>query len=165
VWLRVALLVTIVASLSATTVLRNRDYRSAEALWRTVVEAAPGNWRGQMNLGTALAKLDRNEESVVFLRAAVALDPDRLKAHVSLAAALFALQQIDEAEVHLLRALEINPKHKGAHEYIGEAYLETGDLKRAEHHLDRLDSICSFGCPEYSELKQAIAAYRATHSD
>ena len=63
------------------------------------------------------------------------------------------------------RALEINPKHKGAHEYIGEAYLETGDLKRAEHHLDRLDSICFFGCPEYSELKQAIAAYRAKHPD
>ena len=113
-WVRVALLVTIVASLSATTVLRNRDYRSAEALWRTVVDAAPGNFRGQMNLGAALGKLNRNEETLVFLRAAIALDPDQLMAHVNLAAALFALHQFDEAEVHLLRALEINPNHADA---------------------------------------------------
>ncbi len=62
------------------------------------------------------------------------------------------------------RALEIDPKHKGAHEYIGEAYLQSGNLKRAEDHLDRLDTICFFGCPEYRELKQAVAAYRAKHS-
>jgi tetratricopeptide (TPR) repeat protein len=113
-WVGVALLVTIVAALSAATVLRNRDYRSVEVLWRTVVDATPGNYRGQMNLGAALGKLNRNEEALVFLRTAIALAPDQPMAHVNLAAALFALHQLDEAETHLLRALEISPNHAAA---------------------------------------------------
>ncbi len=70
----------------------------------------------------------------------------------------------ERAIANYKQALEINPKHRGAHEYIGEAYLASGDLKRAEYHLDRLDSLCFFGCPEYSDLKEAVAAYRAKHS-
>jgi tetratricopeptide (TPR) repeat protein len=113
-WVGVALLVTIVALFSATTILRNRDYRSAEVLWRTVVDAVPGNYRGQSNLGAVLGKLKRYEEAQVFLRAAVALDPDQLMAHGNLAAALVALRQLDEAEVHVLRALDINPNNAAA---------------------------------------------------
>ncbi|MBP6818758.1 MAG: tetratricopeptide repeat protein [Ferrovibrio sp.] len=58
-------------------------------------------------------------------------------------------------------ALKIDPRHKGAHEYIGEAYLKVNDLAKAEEHLKRLDSLCAFGCAEYTELKNKIAAYKA----
>ena len=59
------------------------------------------------------------------------------------------------------KALGIDPRHKGAHEYIGEAYLKVNDLAKAEEHLKRLDSICTFGCAELTELKTKIAAYKA----
>ncbi|MEK9971471.1 MAG: tetratricopeptide repeat protein [Ferrovibrio sp.] len=59
------------------------------------------------------------------------------------------------------KALAVDPRHRGAHEYIGEAYLKTGNLAKAEEHLKRLDSICTFGCPEYRELKAKVAAYKA----
>ena len=52
-------------------------------------------------------------------------------------------------------------KHIGAHEYVGEAYLQLGRLPDAEQHLARLDSLCTFGCAEYRELKAAIANYKA----
>lgn len=55
------------------------------------------------------------------------------------------------------KALEIDPEHKGAHEYIGEAYLEIGNVAKAEEHLEQLDSICTFGCAEYTSLKEAVA--------
>ena len=58
-------------------------------------------------------------------------------------------------------ALAIDPKHRGAHEYIGEAYLQTGNLAKAEQHLGELDRICFFGCEEYRELKEKIAAYKS----
>ncbi len=58
-------------------------------------------------------------------------------------------------------ALKIDPRHKGAHEYIGEAYLKVNDLAKAEEHLKRLDSLCAFGCAEFTELKTKIAAYKA----
>jgi len=60
------------------------------------------------------------------------------------------------------KALAINAKHRGAHEYIGEAYLKQGNLAKAEEHLKRLDSICTFGCAEYTELKKKIAAFKAS---
>jgi len=141
-WVGVALLVTIVASLSAATVLRNRDYRSVEVLWRTVVDAAPGNYRGQMNLGAALGELNRNEEALVFLRTAIALAPDQPMAHVNLAAALFALHQLDETETHLLRALEISPTHAAALRNYGKLLGKRDEL---EASIERLRAAVQHG--------------------
>lgn len=59
------------------------------------------------------------------------------------------------------KALAIDPRHRGAHEYIGEAYLKVNQPDKAEEHLKRLDSLCTFGCAEYTELKAKIAAYKA----
>lgn len=54
-------------------------------------------------------------------------------------------------------ALKLDPKHKGAHNYIGHAYLETNNIAGAEKHLQALDDICTFGCTEYTDLKNAVA--------
>jgi Flp pilus assembly protein TadD len=65
------------------------------------------------------------------------------------------------AEKFYNEALRIDPKHRGALEYSGELYLQTGDLARAEQRLAALDKACTFGCSEYSDLKKAIAQYKA----
>jgi tetratricopeptide (TPR) repeat protein len=65
------------------------------------------------------------------------------------------------AEKFYNEALRIDPKHRGALEYSGELYLQTGDLAKAEQRLAALDKACFFGCEEYSDLKKAIAQYKA----
>jgi Flp pilus assembly protein TadD len=65
------------------------------------------------------------------------------------------------AEKFYNEALRIDPKHRGALEYSGELYLMMGDPARAEQRLATLDRLCTFGCEEYSELKKAIARYKA----
>ena len=70
---------------------------------------------------------------------------------------------LDEAFDHYAKALAIDPRHRGAHEYVGEAYLMAGNLAKAEEHLKVLDELCFFPCEEYSDLKAAVAAYRAGH--
>jgi len=67
----------------------------------------------------------------------------------------------EESFANYNKALLIDPRHRGAHEYIGEAYLKTGNLAKAEEFLKRLDSLCTFGCAEYTELKNKIAAHKA----
>lgn len=57
------------------------------------------------------------------------------------------------------KALAIDPKHRGAHEYIGEAYLMLDNLAKAKEHLRALDSLCTFSCSEYRDLKRAVEAY------
>ena len=68
------------------------------------------------------------------------------------------------AEKFYNEALRIDPRHRGALEYSGELYLQTGDLARAEQRLAALDKACRFGCSEYSDLKKAIAQYKASGS-
>tara|TARA_B100000315_G_scaffold260292_1_gene320619 strand:+ start:1092 stop:1592 length:501 start_codon:yes stop_codon:yes gene_type:complete len=59
-------------------------------------------------------------------------------------------------------ALDINPDHKGALEYQGEMYLKLGNLNGARRNQAHLQSLCSSGCKELSELTRAIADFRAT---
>lgn len=66
---------------------------------------------------------------------------------------------MDLVFTHYGEALRLKPEHRGAHEYIGEAYLLVGDLPKAKEHLEVLDGLCFFGCEEYDDLKQAVAAY------
>lgn len=65
------------------------------------------------------------------------------------------------AERYYDAALRIDPQHRGALEYSGELFLMTGDLARAEQRLAALDKACFLPCSEYSDLKKAIAAYKA----
>lgn len=71
------------------------------------------------------------------------------------------LGEIDKAMAYYTAALKEDPKHRGAHEYLGELYLMMGNLAKAEEHLAKLDDLCFFGCAEYTDLKNAIAAYKA----
>ena len=65
------------------------------------------------------------------------------------------------AERHYDAALRIAPKHRGALEYSGELALTQGNLGKAEERLRALDKACLFGCEEYTDLKKAVAAYKA----
>jgi len=57
------------------------------------------------------------------------------------------------------KALEIDPRHKGTHEYLGKLYLNLKQPENAKKHLAKLDSICFFGCEEYTSLKEAVDGY------
>jgi tetratricopeptide (TPR) repeat protein len=65
------------------------------------------------------------------------------------------------AERYYDDALRIDPRHKGALEYSGELYLITGRLPEAEQRLATLDKVCFFPCEEYTDLKKAVARYKA----
>ena len=68
---------------------------------------------------------------------------------------------LDGADRHYREALRISPAHRGALEYSGELALINGDLPLAEQRLAALDRACTFGCEEYTDLKQAVHRYKA----
>jgi len=72
-----------------------------------------------------------------------------------------ATPDLDGAERFYNEALRIDPKHRGALEYSGELYLMKGDLANAEKRLVALDKACTFGCDEYTDLKNAVARFKA----
>lgn len=134
-WIAGALVVVISVPLSAATLLRNRDYRSARSMWQSVVESAPGNPRGQMNLGVALEKEGDHEHALGPLLTATLLDPDGAERHTNLAVTLQALGRSDEAFEHFRRALEIDPTHGDAHRNLGYMLQQQGDSAGAFAHF------------------------------
>jgi tetratricopeptide (TPR) repeat protein len=100
-------------------------------------------------------------EALTLLQQVLARDPKNADAFNYLGYANRKLGNRDAALGYYNKALEIDPRHLGANEYLGELYLELGDLKKAEERLSRLDDLCFFGCSQYSQLKQAVKAYRA----
>jgi len=65
------------------------------------------------------------------------------------------------AEKYYQAALKIDPNHRGALEYYGKLKLSNKDLPGADALLARLDKVCTFGCEEYSDLKEAIQKYKS----
>ena len=108
-----------------------------------------------------LIEAEKFADALPFLRKAEAKEPDNPDVHNYLGYALRHLKQYDAALKHYGIALRIAPRHRGANEYLGELYLVLGDLAKAEERLAVLDKACLFGCEEYTELKDAIAAYKA----
>lgn len=95
--------------------------------------------------------------AIVYLGKAINAKPDNADAYNYLGYARRKSGDYDGAIKAYNVALDLDPEHKGAHEYIGQAYLEMGNMAEAEKHLDALDSICTFGCAEYTSLKNAVA--------
>jgi Tfp pilus assembly protein PilF len=98
--------------------------------------------------------------AIPLLEAEIAADKGTANVHNLLGFAYRKTGNFDMAFKNYAVALQINPEHKGAHEYVGQTYLAVGKLEMAKKHLADLDRICFFGCSEYDDLKQAIAAYR-----
>ncbi len=108
----------------------------------------------------AIAKKDWASAQSV-LREAVAREPRNADYHNLYAYASRKAPNPDMSLVfkHYNEALTLDPKHRGAHEYIGEAYLMVNNVAKAKEHLAQLDKLCLFSCSEFTDLKNAIAAY------
>lgn len=105
------------AALLAATLLRNDTYRSADDVWRSVVESRPGNERAHNNLGFILAsEPGRHDEAVAQYRQAIALDPAYAQAHLNLGMALVQdPARIADAVTEFRRAIQLNPTLVDAH--------------------------------------------------
>lgn len=116
------------------------------------------------------SKLDAAERAVKaadyaraigLLKKVIVEEPNNADAYNYLGFSHRNLKQFDDAFAAYQKALAINPDHRGANEYLGELYLKIGKLAEAKERLKKLDEICTFGCREFDDLKQAIKAYEA----
>ena len=117
--------------------------------------------KAEYDRAEALIKAGKYADALPLLRKAEAKAPDNPDIHNYLGYAYRNLKRYDAALKHYRIALRLEPRHRGANEYLGELYLALGRLDKAEERLAVLDRACLFGCEEYTELKEAIEAYKA----
>ncbi len=116
----------------------------------------------QYGQGVKAIKAGKFAEAITLLDGVVARDNTNADAYNWLAYATRKNGDPAKAIPIYEKALTLDPKHRGAHEYIGEAYLMLGDVAKAKEHLSLLDSLCTFSCSEYRDLKKSIEAYEKT---
>jgi len=120
--------------LAALTIRRNRDYRSVESIWRTVVEARPG-WRAHNNLGAELLHQQRTDEALHHLHRATELGQYLPETWSNLGSVLQQLGRTEEALDAHREALKLDPERSETHNNLAISYGTLGRLDEALRHF------------------------------
>jgi tetratricopeptide (TPR) repeat protein len=173
------------ACLAFGTVLRNADYRSAEAIWRDTVAKHPQNARAQCGLADALFAADRVDEALPFYAEAIRLRPDYAEARVNFGSALLARNRAAEAISELEAALRLEPTWAKAHHNLANALLRVARAPEAIAHYaeaarlrpDDVTNLCDWGnalvrtgnlagaIKQYEEAIRREPAFAMAHSN
>ena len=128
---RGAVLLGVAVALGTLTMVRNRDYRSAIALWADTVAKRPENPRAHFNHGVALLDLKRPADAVAAFERAIRLKPLDTKAHNSLGNALLELGRVAEAVKSYAEAVRLEPAYARAWYNYGTALQRQGGTEAA----------------------------------
>lgn len=107
--------------------------------------------------GEALIAAGKFDEAEDALEAALAVDPRNRWAFVDLARAAERQRLFGKAIRMANKALMLEPNDPDAIAVQGEAMVELGATARAQANLKKLQSICTKGCPQLTQLSAAIS--------
>ena len=117
---------------------RQKKYDKAEESFHKVLADDPKNAMALNYLGYMLAdRGTRLDESLGYIRRAVALDPQNGAYLDSLGWAYYKMGNYELAEENLRRAAERMGDDPTIHEHLGELYYKTGRVKLAATHWER----------------------------
>jgi Tfp pilus assembly protein PilF len=124
-------LATAVGACGSMTFARNRDFWSAERLWKDTVGTRPTNSRARVNYAATLLAAGDIAQAEEHLREAVRLKDTSAPAHLNLGSVLCRRGRMQECVQHLERALAIDPKYTAVYRNLGEAYGTLGNRAQA----------------------------------
>lgn len=95
------------------------SYEQAIEIFSELLASDPRNAVAHNNIGSALAKLSRFQESEEYFLSAVKLRPDFIEAYCNLGLVKRWRGYFDDSEKSLRMALKLNPSHMGARVSLG----------------------------------------------
>ncbi len=113
-----------------------RDYKGALDYYERATEADPKSPVAHTSMGTALDKLERQDEAIASYRRAIEADPDHLEALVHLARLLTGQKSFDEVETILEHSRSLRPSDAEVEFHFGNLYLAKGESERAIDHFE-----------------------------
>jgi tetratricopeptide (TPR) repeat protein len=136
--LALALSAVLLLAFGASTILQNRVWHDAVALWQRATWYSPNSWSTHYNLGLAYLGFAQFEPAQTELLKAKTLDPNRANVYNNLASAQLGLGHTDEAITNLKAALAFDPRLFEAHTNLGKALCDKGDYAAAKLELARV---------------------------
>ena len=107
--------------------------------------------------GESFLSAGKFEQAEDALEASLAVDPRNRWAFVDLARVAEKQQLFGKAVRMANKALLLEPNDPDAIAVQGEAMVELGATARAQANLQKLQTVCSKGCPQLSQLSNAIS--------
>jgi tetratricopeptide (TPR) repeat protein len=172
----------LVLSLSARTIVRNRDWKDGFTLWSVTAQAVPLSPRAQYNLGVEYQRRGRLVEAMACFRKAIELDPNHNLAYNNLASVYMMQAKFEEALKILQQAVTIrerasdpalwgNPTRRVTllRRNLAKCYLQLRQpenaLKEAQHAITLLpiEPAGYLALGEIQELEKQIDAAMETY--
>ena len=111
-------------------------YTEAAEAFQKAVEAEPKKVGAKVNLGSALAQLNKYEEAITQFQAAVELAPDNVTAHFNLGMLHINSNNCGEAIKHLQVVVKKAPKDSQAHLILANAFKKEQQFEKAIEHYE-----------------------------
>ena len=108
-------------------------------------------------LGKAALAAGKFEEAENLLETALAVDPRNRWAYVDIARVAERQHLFGKAIKMTNKALTLEPNDLDAIAVQGEAMVQLGATARAQANLQKLQQICTKGCPQIAQLQAAIS--------
>jgi Flp pilus assembly protein TadD len=160
-WLAPALLALVLAGLSATTIARNRDYRSALVLWQDTTKKRPANSRAWNQLGLAQRDEGQAAAAEASFSESIRLEPRVGMAQFNLGNLLVS-RGMGKTGVYWLReALERRPRDARVHFGLGTVLINNHEPAAGVQHLERAIDLQ----PGWLQIRARLAWLRATHPE
>ncbi len=129
------------------------DFDTARAAYRRVIELAPENLVGIVNLGVVEFRSGNIEEAETLLKRAVRIRFENAPAWLTLGILYYEQQKFDAALAALTQAVLYDPQNARAHNYLGAVLGAKGWRDGAESELRRAVSLD----PEYRDAHYNLA--------
>ncbi len=121
--------------LGCATLRRNQDYLDPVRIWTTVVDVAPHNSRGRLNLGLALTEAGDFDEAVRQYQEVLQVAPRDPRVYKGLGDVRAAQGRFEEAVEYYRTAVEIAPEDANAQSNLGLALMALRRYQEAGEHL------------------------------
>lgn len=137
--------VGILSILGACTFYQVKHWEGSFTLFSHAVKVTKDNWLAHNNLGNALIRLGRAEESIPHFREALKINPQNPMVNFNLGEVMLRQGRINEAEVYYLKAIELKPWYAEAYSNLGLVKVKQGDNDKAITYFEKaveIDPIC-----------------------
>lgn len=128
----------VLLAFGASTILQNRVWHDAVALWQRATDYSPNSWSTHYNLGLAYLGLKQYDLAQTELLEARRLEGNRANIYNNLALAQAGLGHADDAIANLKSALALDPQLLEAHNNLGALLFDKGDYVAAKLEFARV---------------------------
>lgn len=132
-----ALLGFLLLTLSARTVVRNRDWKNSDTLWQATAKTSPSSAQNHNNLGDMYARQGDFEKSIEEFKKAIELKADYAGAYHNMANSYREMGIIDQAMENYEKAISLKPDLWQSYQNLTAIYIDRGQLDLAEESIKK----------------------------